>query len=429
MKKLLWNLLADYKIFGTTLALAVSLIACNSDSNTASSPSPSPSGVASAPVPSSTSPVVTPLAVATPLIVPQNDSALADAGLIKATNPDQQVKELEALKQNPKKAPPQSDPFSPVLPPSLTPQSSKTDETRLTSLPGRKVPSLPELPTLTPPRLVLTSNITPSSKLKIPGPIEPQNPTLIATGIPDIPKTPVGNIPPRWGGEPSSVVVTDPEPTGIRNIRRNSIRKIPVGPPNIPPIATQPAGVPELPKLPTGNLPPQWGGTPKLPRGGIQPVLPPTIPPIAIQPVGVPELPKLPAGNSPPQWIDPNPPVVRGAPLPPSTDIAEGVEVSGVVQVGDKMQVILKVPEEPTSRYVSIGQRLANGQVLVKRVNLQSIDPIVIFEQNGVEVAKIVGEKNPEEDDKTGGKTTEKKDKPIRNRFPLPPRPPITPRV
>lgn len=428
MNKLLWNLLAHCKILGTTLTLAVSLIACNSDSNTASSPSPSPSAVASAPVPPSPSPVVTPLAVATPLITPQNESALADAGLIKATNPDQQVKELQALKLNPKKAPPQSDPFSPVLPASLTPASSKTDETRLTSLPGRKVPSLPELPALTPPRLVLTANVTPSSKVKIPGPIEPQNPTLIATGIPDIPKTPVGNIPPRWGGEPTSVVATDP--TGRRNIRRNNIRKNPVVPPNIPPIATQPAGVPELPKLPGGNLPPQWGGTSKLPRRGIQPILPPSIPAIAIQPVGVPELPKLPAGNSPPQWIDPTPPVVRGVPLPPSTDIAQGVEVSGVVQVGDKTQVILKVPEEPTSRYVSIGQRLANGQVLVKRVNLQSIDPIVIFEQNGIEIAKIVGEKNiEEEDDKTGGKTTEKKDNPIRDRFPLPPRPPAPPRV
>ena len=58
--------------------------------------------------------------------------------------------------------------------------------------------------------------------------------------------------------------------------------------------------------------------------------------------------------------------------------------------------MIVKVPNEPTSRYVKIGQRLSNGQVLVKRVDLkQGADPIVILEENGVEVAKAVGEKPP----------------------------------
>jgi hypothetical protein len=66
-----------------------------------------------------------------------------------------------------------------------------------------------------------------------------------------------------------------------------------------------------------------------------------------------------------------------------------------VVKVGNETQVIVKVPNEPTSRYVKIGQRLSNGQVLVKRVDLkEGADPIVILEQNGVEVAKAVA-KNP----------------------------------
>jgi hypothetical protein len=67
-----------------------------------------------------------------------------------------------------------------------------------------------------------------------------------------------------------------------------------------------------------------------------------------------------------------------------------------VVKVGNETQVIVKVPNEPTSRYVKIGQRLSNGQVLVKRVDLkEGADPIVILEENGVEVAKAVGEKPP----------------------------------
>jgi hypothetical protein len=65
-----------------------------------------------------------------------------------------------------------------------------------------------------------------------------------------------------------------------------------------------------------------------------------------------------------------------------------------VVKVGNETQVIVKVPNEPTSRYVKVGQRLSNGQVLVKRVDVKpGADPIVILEENGVEVAKAVGEK------------------------------------
>jgi hypothetical protein len=74
--------------------------------------------------------------------------------------------------------------------------------------------------------------------------------------------------------------------------------------------------------------------------------------------------------------------------------LAKAVEVSGVVVVGTEPQAIIKAPNEATSRYVRTGQRLANGQVLVKRIEFnEGSEPIVILEQNGVEVAKIVGER------------------------------------
>ncbi len=64
------------------------------------------------------------------------------------------------------------------------------------------------------------------------------------------------------------------------------------------------------------------------------------------------------------------------------------------MQVGSQKQIIVKVPTEPTSRYVKIGQRLANGQVLVKRVDLKKgAEPVVVFEQSGVEISKEVGSK------------------------------------
>ncbi|WP_333048457.1 hypothetical protein [Microcoleus sp. S13C4] len=149
---------------------------------------------------------------------------------------------------------------------------------------------------------------------------------------------------------------------------------------------------------------PQLGGRP-IPatttgRNPRRPAPPRPPQPIAARPIGVPDLPELPVDKRPPQWRDPNPPpppqipVVPAPPPPPSTDLATGTEVSGVVKVGNETQVIVKVPNEPTSRYVKVGQRLSNGQVLVKRVDIKpGADPIVVLEENGVEVAKAVGEK------------------------------------
>lgn len=224
-----------------------------------------------------------------------------------------------------------------------------------------------------------------------------------------------------------------PEPSGP--LTANPSQVDPFGP--LPPIALQTgmtSGVPKLPQREVGALPKlpqvappqigvpipgtditffpggtgaQVGSSPQIPglnvpQLGRLPTSPPGLEPIAARPIGVPDLPELPVDNRPPQWRDPNPPPpppiprVAPPPPPPSTDLATGTEVSGVVKVGKETQVIVKVPNEPTSRYVKIGQRLSNGQVLVKRVDLkEGADPIVILEQNGVEVAKAVGEKPP----------------------------------
>jgi hypothetical protein len=98
-----------------------------------------------------------------------------------------------------------------------------------------------------------------------------------------------------------------------------------------------------------------------------------------------------------------SPPVVSGStlkpalppppPLLPEPDLARTVAVTGVVQVGSDPQAIVKVPNEATSRYVRVGQQLANGQVLVKRIEInEGGDPIVILEQYGIEVSRAVGE-------------------------------------
>jgi len=79
-------------------------------------------------------------------------------------------------------------------------------------------------------------------------------------------------------------------------------------------------------------------------------------------------------------------------PLPAQPELARGVVVTGVVLISQEPQAIIKVPDEPTSRYVQAGQRLADG-VLIKRIEMnQGYNPIVILEQYGIEVAKMVGE-------------------------------------
>jgi hypothetical protein len=88
------------------------------------------------------------------------------------------------------------------------------------------------------------------------------------------------------------------------------------------------------------------------------------------------------------------PNIIPALPPLPDPTLARAVEVTGVVVVAGVPQAIVKAPNESTSRYVQVGQRLSNGQVLVKRIEVNSgSDPVVILEQNGVEVGRAVGDK------------------------------------
>lgn len=90
--------------------------------------------------------------------------------------------------------------------------------------------------------------------------------------------------------------------------------------------------------------------------------------------------------------VVPNPSLVSVLPPTPQPELARAVAVTGVVLVGSEPQAIIKVPTEPTSRYVQAGDRLSNG-LLVKRIEMnEGSEPVVIFEQFGIEVARMVGE-------------------------------------
>jgi hypothetical protein len=83
---------------------------------------------------------------------------------------------------------------------------------------------------------------------------------------------------------------------------------------------------------------------------------------------------------------------IKALPPIPDPTLAKSVFVTGVIVVAGVPQAIIQAPNEATSRYVQAGQRISNGQVLVKRIEMNNgSDPIVILEQNGIEVARAVG--------------------------------------
>jgi hypothetical protein len=77
--------------------------------------------------------------------------------------------------------------------------------------------------------------------------------------------------------------------------------------------------------------------------------------------------------------------------------MARAVKVMGVIQIGNTAHAIVQAPNEPTSRYVRVGQRLSNGEVLVKRIEMNrgAEEPVVVLEQFGIEVPIAVGQGGP----------------------------------
>jgi hypothetical protein len=83
--------------------------------------------------------------------------------------------------------------------------------------------------------------------------------------------------------------------------------------------------------------------------------------------------------------------VPRSEPAPPQPNLARAVEVTGIVQIGNVPYAIVSAPNEPHTRYVRAGQRLSNGRVLIKQINVFSgAEPTLVLEENGIEVVREV---------------------------------------
>lgn len=185
----------------------------------------------------------------------------------------------------------------------------------------------------------------------------------------------------------------------IQKGRKDPFALIPVQPRvQLPPIIPSPGlnapplQLPPLPPIPPARNRGNNGGGGRVGIGGTgrRPTVPK--PPARTRPLPGNNRPGVAAGTNPGS-VPPAPFLPKLPPLPEPT-LARNVEVTGVVEVGGVPQAIVKAPNESSSRYVGVGQRLSNGQVLVKRIEMNdSASPVVILEQYGREVAKRVGEK------------------------------------
>ncbi|MGB3532783.1 MAG: hypothetical protein WBA13_04610 [Microcoleaceae cyanobacterium] len=322
----------------------------------------------------------------------QKNQAAADAGLIQSTKAEERLLQLKGSSNGTPVATATTarpnDPFS-VLPPLVvqgTPDQAEeaAEITRAAQLNARQVPDLPSLPVAAAPPAFGTRAVTVANNT-------PPQTTTTGGGNQTTPggnqTTPGGNQTTTGGNQ--ATVATSLPPAQIP-----ALPELPVAP--VPPstVASIPGlpSVPGFPSAPNGSSAAGSPSAPGSPSESATPVVPTPPAPPPLEVAAIPQLPELPISEAPQAWIDPNPPVADVPPPPPSTTLAEAVAVTGVVRTGSSTRVILKAPREATSRYVTVGQTIANGQVLVKRVKFsQGSDPIVIFEQNGVEVAVEVG--------------------------------------
>ncbi len=72
---------------------------------------------------------------------------------------------------------------------------------------------------------------------------------------------------------------------------------------------------------------------------------------------------------------------------------ARSMKIIGVVQNPGRVQVMLKPRQSNAIQVVAVGGFFNNGQTLVKKVDrINTIEPIVTFEEDGIEIQRRVGE-------------------------------------
>ena len=156
---------------------------------------------------------------------------------------------------------------------------------------------------------------------------------------------------------------------------------------SIPPLMIGSVSQPSQPS--SGAVPAAPTLTSALPASlPLQPPQP--LPTVALKPLAPPahpnSMPLLPISRVPETPISPVSPI----------STAEAIDITGAMQIGNRWSVIAKEPEAPSSRHVQVGDYLANGRVLVKRVVTgPGTGVIVVLQQDGRDINKPLSGLHP----------------------------------
>jgi hypothetical protein len=345
---------------GAMSSLAVLMTSCGGDGDKKpATPSPSPSAAASpAPAtPTAAAPAAAPAPTAspsptvatTPPVVPGKNPAIKNvsvdvaAGLIPATEGESWARTVAKGRPDPF-AVLALQPIEAALPKDLMGQPAQ----KQTASNGKNSNSSP------------SSSSSPSPTAKTPSQpnkIAKNSPAPIKSGVnkplPDI------KVPDAIAAKPD--VTSDPEVIAPIKPAKDKVATI----------DPKPSVKKDAPKVAVGSKP--ASKTPaRKPNVAIKPapptvVIKPLTEPIKIAPISI--------------------------PAKPEAKLAATVGISGVMQVDGKTQVIVKLPNESFSRYVEVGDRIYDGKVRIKRVEgEQSLSPMVVLEESGVEVSRRVGD-------------------------------------
>ncbi|MEO1146272.1 MAG: hypothetical protein AAFY26_11840 [Cyanobacteria bacterium J06638_22] len=83
-------------------------------------------------------------------------------------------------------------------------------------------------------------------------------------------------------------------------------------------------------------------------------------------------------------------PAAAPAPVVPQR-LSNQIRISGVIQIGDQVSVIVEVPNEGTSRPVQVGEDIISGRVRLARIDGgNTAQPQVVLLEDGVETVKTV---------------------------------------
>lgn len=114
----------------------------------------------------------------------------------------------------------------------------------------------------------------------------------------------------------------------------------------------------------------------------------PDLPPLPNPNAAPPALPSIPVASNPLPIPSLPSSIPQANPIPQSP--IEALELTGVVQVGDRVGLIVRENNGQTSRHVFAGDLLAGG-VRLKSIDLSAQEPLVILEYQGEEYTRLIG--------------------------------------